>query len=461
MINNVNELLNYFDINNFESFSRTREFDESRFARFSFGLCIDGQDVYSDFKSHDVTLANALIINSSRDESDAFDRCERFNFPLDSEFLSEYAKRITRDNLRQTILNRYGECSEIGLDVIEEWLHDDLVHALLTESEFEIKPQSIDECHYQPEYIDDTWIEMWAGSGIAVNDEGVFGIISTYDDCDWNNEYIDLLHESCAIGFKEACNSIIEAWDSSDYIEWCYEQILTKDPLNFFNVPSTERRDYTIHFTKSNNGYSFDKVEIFQPNSETRDLRLETELYGSLSFALAEFDSELKKNPSIRNTGLQTLIFHDDVVEFFDESYPDMKVGESDIAKVNNRSFNIPAKRYKRNLKAAIIKEYLPVKPNLNFNDIVKLIEWERDRQKELAHGGNTDDFDKTLSANDFIALAISYLGRATQKSFRNKREKQDYRQNIIKAVSLLVTSLEFQGTALLNCDINLQNEDK
>ncbi len=86
---------------------------------------------------------------------------------------------------------------------------------------------------------------------------------------------------------------------------------------------------------------------------------------------------------------------------------------------------------------------------NLNFEEITKLVEEERNRQKALSHGGDTDNFDKTLSANDFLSLTMSYLGRAAQKSFRNEREKQNYQDNIVKAITLLYASLENQETSL------------
>lgn len=43
------------------------------------------------------------------------------------------------------------------------------------------------------------------------------------------------------------------------------------------------------------------------------------------------------------------------------------------------------------------------------------LIRQERDMQKALAFNDHADSFDKSLSANDFIALSISYVGRAIQ----------------------------------------------
>lgn len=86
---------------------------------------------------------------------------------------------------------------------------------------------------------------------------------------------------------------------------------------------------------------------------------------------------------------------------------------------------------------------------NLNFEQISELVKQERDRQKSLSLGGDTDDFDTTLSANDFIALANSYLGRAVQKSFRNEKENQNYQENMIKAITLLFASLENNETSL------------
>lgn len=86
---------------------------------------------------------------------------------------------------------------------------------------------------------------------------------------------------------------------------------------------------------------------------------------------------------------------------------------------------------------------------NLTFTEIVTLVTEERNKQKALSLGGNTDDFDKKLSGNDFLALTNSYLGRAAKKSFRNEREDQNYQENVIKAITLLFASLENQETAL------------
>lgn len=67
----------------------------------------------------------------------------------------------------------------------------------------------------------------------------------------------------------------------------------------------------------------------------------------------------------------------------------------------------------------------------------------ERERQKALAHGGNTDDFDRTNSRNDWIAYVNAYTGRAAEKVFRNQRENQPYRENLVKAAAILVAAIE------------------
>ena len=61
---------------------------------------------------------------------------------------------------------------------------------------------------------------------------------------------------------------------------------------------------------------------------------------------------------------------------------------------------------------------------NVSFKDAVMLVKAERQRQRQLAHGGDTDAFDNSSSLNDFIAYTMAYLGRAVQRSLRNEREE-------------------------------------
>lgn len=75
--------------------------------------------------------------------------------------------------------------------------------------------------------------------------------------------------------------------------------------------------------------------------------------------------------------------------------------------------------------------------------DIIDAILKERERQIELAHGGDTDEFDAGNSHNDWIAYIVAYAGRAAEKVFRNEREGQTFRENIIKVAALCLAALE------------------
>jgi hypothetical protein len=77
------------------------------------------------------------------------------------------------------------------------------------------------------------------------------------------------------------------------------------------------------------------------------------------------------------------------------------------------------------------------------MSQAIEDIKKERQRQIELAHGGNTENFDKTNTENDWIAYINAYIGRAAQKCFRNEAEKQDFRTNIVKAGALCVAAIE------------------
>ena len=67
----------------------------------------------------------------------------------------------------------------------------------------------------------------------------------------------------------------------------------------------------------------------------------------------------------------------------------------------------------------------------------------ERQRQIDLAHGGDTDEFDQKNTANDWIAYINAYTGRAAAKVARNEREKQTFRENLVKAGALVVAAIE------------------
>ena len=75
--------------------------------------------------------------------------------------------------------------------------------------------------------------------------------------------------------------------------------------------------------------------------------------------------------------------------------------------------------------------------------DVLDEVLAERKRQQALAHGGDTEEFDRGNSQNDWIAYINAYVGRAAQKVFRNEREDQTFRENMLKAAALAVAAVE------------------
>jgi len=67
----------------------------------------------------------------------------------------------------------------------------------------------------------------------------------------------------------------------------------------------------------------------------------------------------------------------------------------------------------------------------------------ERERAIVLAHGGDTNAFDKTNSRNDWIAYICAYAGRAAEKVARNEREGQTFSDNLVKVGALVLAALE------------------
>lgn len=82
----------------------------------------------------------------------------------------------------------------------------------------------------------------------------------------------------------------------------------------------------------------------------------------------------------------------------------------------------------------------LPEDPSIG---VIEDILDERERQKKLALGGDTNKFDQTNTRNDWIAYVNAYTGRAAQKVFRNDREKCDFRENMVKAAAVIVAAIE------------------
>lgn len=77
------------------------------------------------------------------------------------------------------------------------------------------------------------------------------------------------------------------------------------------------------------------------------------------------------------------------------------------------------------------------------MDKILEEIKAERERQKALAFEGDTDGFDKTNTQSDWVAFIAAYSGRAAGKVFRNQREGQRFRDNMIKVAAIALAAIE------------------
>jgi hypothetical protein len=77
------------------------------------------------------------------------------------------------------------------------------------------------------------------------------------------------------------------------------------------------------------------------------------------------------------------------------------------------------------------------------MDKIIQEIREERQRQKELAFGGDTENFDKTNGQGDWVSYVCAYAGRAPCRVFRNKREGQSFRSCMIKVAAVAVAAIE------------------
>lgn len=346
MFKNLEELMKGFCFTSVKEFSIYDGYD-TRLSRFSFGFVLDGKHYYQGEVPENPT---GLIVVSSCDETDALNKEHILSFPFSEEMLRDYTEQVLRDNIEEKLIERFGRCTEKCIEHLLEYIDDKAVEsAIVDEGQFEHICRSIDNCHFDPSLDDDQWNIGYTGSGLMINDDGVFGVLSHYDGMDWDHDRFSLLDDNACHEFFLSLNSLIETpFNEVSYASWILEN--KEDPLMYFSATHNDEDALIQH----------------------------------------------ARNIVINNT------------------------------------------------------------VNLPFDDVMFLIEQERNKQKELAFKGNTKDFDSQLSCNDFIALSISYLGRSTQKSFRNVSEKQDYRANIIKAIALLSASLESQGSALSNSAIDL-----
>ena len=81
------------------------------------------------------------------------------------------------------------------------------------------------------------------------------------------------------------------------------------------------------------------------------------------------------------------------------------------------------------------------------MQDIIDEIRDERQRQKDLSFGGDTDNFDTTNSQGDWVSFICAYAGRAPVRVYRNKREGQCFRACMVKVAALAVAAIEAYDT--------------
>ncbi len=75
--------------------------------------------------------------------------------------------------------------------------------------------------------------------------------------------------------------------------------------------------------------------------------------------------------------------------------------------------------------------------------EILMEITKERQRQKDLAHGGDTEAFDKANSRNDWVSYITAYAGRAADKCSRNDHHSCNFRDMMKKVAALAIAAIE------------------
>ncbi len=74
---------------------------------------------------------------------------------------------------------------------------------------------------------------------------------------------------------------------------------------------------------------------------------------------------------------------------------------------------------------------------------IIREIQVELERQIACAHDGNTHQFNRNNSMNDWVAFISAYAGRAADRCDRNDREGHSFEENMIKVAALAIKAVE------------------
>ncbi len=75
---------------------------------------------------------------------------------------------------------------------------------------------------------------------------------------------------------------------------------------------------------------------------------------------------------------------------------------------------------------------------------ILDEIHAERLRQIDtVKHGGDTDEFDKDNTRNDWVSFIAAYAGRAGNRCGRNEREGLGFRRAMIIVAAIAMAAIE------------------
>ncbi len=74
--------------------------------------------------------------------------------------------------------------------------------------------------------------------------------------------------------------------------------------------------------------------------------------------------------------------------------------------------------------------------------DILVDLDEELNYQKSKKFGGDTEEFDKTNSKNDWVSYITAYAGRAANVA-RNEREGCEFRCCMLKVAALAISAIK------------------
>lgn len=135
------------------------------------------------------------------------------------------------------------------MGVIEPYLTLNAFYdALLGQGNFDCSPESIEYCHWQPQYDDNIWTNFYFTQSIRIDKDGLWGVLYSYDGGDWDEEHLDILDEDGVYWFLKAQQETESQTEYQDYLEWVIEN--KADPLQQFFI------------TKSGDDYENKLVEI-------------------------------------------------------------------------------------------------------------------------------------------------------------------------------------------------------